>query len=814
MHIILPKPRLTFFRYKVSQHLPEFLLIHRQEHVKCLSQTFDLTVIDEDCDYEYICDKYQPDLTLFETGLNIWDCKRLKITNTAAHSAIPKVGFINADAWCETRSGSLSEMDKWGIETFFSISTTAAEHTPEIADNLFIWPPFIDADVYHDYREAKLIPVILSGSTDPQYPWRRSVYKLISEQYPSLSCPHRGYLTRSPVGQVMYGEHYARTLNASLLAPACGTVAKEVVRKHFEIPGCRACLITEASPALTAAGFVDMKNCVFTDASSISDKLDHLFKNPAELQAITQAGYSLVHSRHTLSHRSQILQWYTLHRALRDNQKIVQTNPFEPLIVADPSSTPGDSHIVSNGLHLVLLRQGDEALWAGNLERAKELYHRCLNYMRRLPEAKFRLALCSLYQGNAKLAVRWIWEPLQYSLGDYKAIDPDPVEWAYYVTSLLCLGKLKTARKRASEFPWLRHPELDRVRWAVGLLGTCSDTVAHTPSDPNDKYRASIHQLPERNTQKWLEELCKMLKACGQNHLVNILTPCITSEASVYGDNVCGSRSGPGILSERITNCKKGCWDQEINYYTRPTIAARSRDYRFLGSRLRRKLTNVLVAVLRRVEQQVGYFLPYSLSELRNEELCQAIERLTREENIKTVLILGAALRTRNTEALLSSVLGIEDGPALFCISQARDRFMTLKKFLLSYPKTKLYQPSSSRQEGVSAELETTISRIKQDNQLGRFDALLVEGSELEQIVSTSTILSREVRAARFVVLSGLNGDVNFTIYQELLVTPTHDLLDHNLESPGGYAIFKKQESVSRGLTLSYSTGAEWSGMS
>jgi hypothetical protein len=431
--------------------------------------------------------------------------------------------------------------------------------------------------------------------------------------------------------------------------------------------------------------------------------------------------------------------------------------------------------------------------------------------MRRLPEAKFRLALCSLYQGDAKLAVRWSWEPIQYSLGDYKAIDPDPAEWAYYIISLLCLGKLKTARKRASEFPWLRHPELDRVRWAVGLLTTCSDTETPTASDPDQRYRASIHQLPERNTQKWTEELGKMLKACGQNQLVNTLTSCITSEALVYQDKACGPRSTAGTLSGSITNSRKGRLDHKIINYARPTISACSRDYRFIGSRVRRKLTNVVIALLRRVEQQVGYFLPYALSEMRNDELCQAIERLTREESIKTVLILGAALGTRNTEALLSSVLGIENGPDLFCISQARDRFMTLQKSLRSYPKTKLYRPSSSPREGVSAELEKTLSRIKHDNQLDRFDALLVEGSELEKVVSTSTMLSREVRAARFVVLSGLNRGVNFAIYQELLVNPTHELLDHNLESPGGYAIFKKQESVSHGLVLSCSTGAEWS---
>ena len=303
MHINSRKPKLIFFQNKYADDLPEFLLAHKQEHINCLSLFFDVTVIRHDCDYEQICDLHQPDLALFESGVNLLTCKKPKISNVRSCQIIPKLGLLNADAWCETRSGSLSEMEQWGIETLFSISATAAEHMPAIADRLFIWPNSIDPVIYHDYNEHKLIPVLLSGATAAQYPWRRRVYKLIAEHYPSLWCPHRGYLSRSPAGQVISGIKYARTINAAEVAPVCGTVAREVVRKHFEIPACNTCLITERARNLEEAGFVDMVNCIFADEHDILDKLEFLLTQPDRLRQITTAGYELVHAQHTQKNR-------------------------------------------------------------------------------------------------------------------------------------------------------------------------------------------------------------------------------------------------------------------------------------------------------------------------------------------------------------------------------------------------------------------------------------------------------------------------------------------------------------------------------
>src|SRR2546430_633804 len=124
------KPSLVFFQFKYDDHLPPFLLTHKREHVDCLSRSFDVTVINEDCDYNEVCDQYEPALALFESGVNHATCRRLRIENVRSNLTVPKLGLHHADAFCNARSGFLSDMEHWGIDTFFAISTTAAEHTP------------------------------------------------------------------------------------------------------------------------------------------------------------------------------------------------------------------------------------------------------------------------------------------------------------------------------------------------------------------------------------------------------------------------------------------------------------------------------------------------------------------------------------------------------------------------------------------------------------------------------------------------------------------------------------------------------------
>jgi hypothetical protein len=533
------KPKLVFFQWK-HDLLPMFLQLHMQLHVKCLSEFFDVVLINEHCDYQQVCDKYQPELTLFESGFRSKISHKLNIKNTSAYPQIPKLGLHNGDSWCDCRAGFISDMEYWGIETFFSISTTTAEHTPEIAKNLFVWPNFIDSDIYHDYHQSKVVPVLFTGLMNSLYPWRQKMYKIISNHYELLALSHSGYKNYST--KMFQGEQYARAINSSWFVPTCGTIAKEVVRKHFEIPGSRACLLTEKAPSLEAAGFVDMQNCVFADENNVLDKLEYLFENTNELTRIINGGYELVQNNHTLKQRDQIYQWFNLKKKLKHDEIIVQLNPFHPLKIVTQSSRIKTKPIICNGLHLELLRQGDENLWAGKYDEAEALYLKCLDYIDWMCEPKLKLTLCNLFKGNAHTAFRWISGPLMNNFRVYKAFEPDPIEWAYFIVSLLCRGKLEEAMIRSKQFPLLHHPELDYVRCAISCIQNKVDKLIHL-SCKQVKSRSSIHQLPQRSLGDWINFLCVLLKACQQHSYANILRSAVYKN-EVMPEKPLGVKSG------------------------------------------------------------------------------------------------------------------------------------------------------------------------------------------------------------------------------------------------------------------------------
>lgn len=781
------KPKLIFFQFRHDQTLASFVLLHRQQHVKCLSEFFDVVVINEDCDYQQICDQYNPDLTLFESGVNNDNIHRLNIKNTHTHPMIPKVGFHNGDSWCEARAGFLSDMEQWGIETVFSISSTIAEHFPEITENLFVWPNFIDAKVYRDYELPKTVPVLITGGVSPLYPWRQKVNKIITQHFPSLICPHSGYVRSATL--MFHGEQYARLINASWFVPTCGTLAKEVVRKHLEIPASRACLVTEKSSALEAAGFIDMQNCVFADEQDVLDKLDYLFRNQDELERITDAGYSLVHSRHTLKQRDQMLQWFNLNKSLQPNQKIIQNNPFASLTIAEKSSGIKSLPFIGNGLDILLLQQGDKDLYADKYEEAEITYIKCFNYMSRKPETKFKLALCNLYKGNSNTALDWIVQPIQYTLGGYKASSPDPVEWAYFAISLLCSGKVDEAKQHVNHFPMLSHPELDRTRWAIDILKNGESIAYLQRHEYQSTYRYSIHKQPHLSFNEWIEQLCKMLKACQQNDFAEVLTKSIDQSTSLI------KKKDSELTTDKLLNSSKGLHAEKLKDLSfvlsdimgYPFHLSFFNKLLFLRLRKKLKLKPKILIFLNSLEARLGCFLPYSLSEMRNDEFFHAIQRLVEEEDIEKVLIIGASAGRGSTEALMSGVHGKRSHINVFCINTINSQFTKMKDAYSGSSFIKFYALSSSSTQP-SNELGDIIKSIKQENQISSFDTVLIDGSELNFSVN----LKDEISEASYILLSDISTPQHCKNHSELLMDPSYTLICQNPCLRGGYSIFQK----------------------
>jgi hypothetical protein len=322
------------------------------------------------------------------------------------------------------------------------------------------------------------------------------------------------------------------------------TVAKDAVRKHFEIPGCKADLITEKSPALKPR-VQTWSTASLPTVMMSSTRLIGCFAT-ATRSAITEAGHHLVHSRTPIGHA--VRSWSGIAcKSLPDSHRIVQLNPFELPIAVDKAASKGTCHVHSNGRHLQLLREGDRHFAQRDFAAAKQAYLGCISLMRWMPEPRLRMALCSLHGGDPEAALRWLDEITGFALRVYGAADPDPVEWAVRIVALLCFGASGSAISAARQYPRLEHLELARARWLCASLQDASIPLL-LPSE--GECRASLHVLGNRSGDEWLGDVCLMFHACGQYNIVRRLRQRTVADRPHWTQPAAAVRASPWSRGE------------------------------------------------------------------------------------------------------------------------------------------------------------------------------------------------------------------------------------------------------------------------
>ena len=97
--------------------------IFRQGIVSLLADESDMQLVAEASSGREALQQFRthkPDITLFESGVYVANDRVLR--NTDAFPEIPRLGFLHCDAYCPTRSVFFSDMEHWGVETFFTLS--------------------------------------------------------------------------------------------------------------------------------------------------------------------------------------------------------------------------------------------------------------------------------------------------------------------------------------------------------------------------------------------------------------------------------------------------------------------------------------------------------------------------------------------------------------------------------------------------------------------------------------------------------------------------------------------------------------------
>ncbi|HEY9619558.1 MAG TPA: glycosyltransferase family 1 protein [Crinalium sp.] len=211
--------------------------------------------------------------------------------------------------------------------------------------------------------------------------------------------------------------------------------------------------------------------------------------------------------------------------------------------------------------------------------------------------------------------------------------------------------------------------------------------------------------------------------------------------------------------------------------------------------------------------------------EIKDDEFYQAIQRLARRKDIKTVLEIGSSSGGGSTEAFVKGLRDNPSNPSLFCMEVSKPRFTELQNRYASEGFVKCYNVSSvpvekfpSREQiadfyalydtplkNYSAEqvlgwlqqdidyVKTAgvpgdgIQRIKAENNIDCFDMVLIDGSEF-----TGNVELDEVYGAKFILLDDICTYKNYDSHQRLLEDLHYILIAQNKALRNGYSIFRK----------------------
>jgi len=211
--------------------------------------------------------------------------------------------------------------------------------------------------------------------------------------------------------------------------------------------------------------------------------------------------------------------------------------------------------------------------------------------------------------------------------------------------------------------------------------------------------------------------------------------------------------------------------------------------------------------------------------EIKNDEFYYTIQKIAREENIRTVLEIGSSAGTGSTEAFATGLKENPHKPTIFCMEVSKPRFAELREKYEKDSFVKCYNVSSvslnnfPSEQDIAEFYNTTktalnnypldrvlgwlrqdieyikssgvpddgIQRIKQENNIVNFDMVLIDGSEFTGISELN-----EVYGAKIIMLDDINGFKNYHNYNRLLNDPSYSLTVENWKLRNGYAIFKR----------------------
>ncbi len=520
-HNSQPKYRALYVRQKPGLSGINWLHKLEDEIVAILKNDFDLTVIDFDFDYGEICDKYLPDLVIFESPGGTRSIP-LNISNINACPGVPRVAFTNnQDPHDTSRVSLLRMMDAMRIKQAFSIAGAATmRQSPELMGRIFPTPQYFDASVFKDYGLEKIVPVTIFGwGAAPEfYNWRTSIVHEIYNYFPTLVYTHPSYTSNTQAHRFpISGEDYAKMINRSRFSAADTTRLDYVVRKHLEIPASGAVLISSPTPDTLFYGFRDLENCIMGSGTELYQKMAHVATNPRLYESIRMKGHELVHARYSRDKWHWIRDWYTCYRSLKPGETVQQHGVFGPFAAvpggAEVPAVAGD--FMKDSEFSLTMRAAWNNIVAGErLQEAEQALTNLLGWLTHLSEPYMLLGVIALLRSEPSKAKEMFIRPYQIRClreQNNTFYDPEELVWLAMTAVLMNDGNLTRELRAAAE--GVRFLGLRRLEWLFQTQGRFDEPPTANVTDRKPDDALSVHWTGQVDIINWQSLMSRIMSA-------------------------------------------------------------------------------------------------------------------------------------------------------------------------------------------------------------------------------------------------------------------------------------------------------------
>ena len=507
------RPRLLYFNGPWNYLGERMIQSYIEPFRRLLEQDFEVISVEGNRDFRQEVETHRPDMVLFHTGCEAPGEPEVTITNTDAFPGIPRMGYMFRDPFSPSRMATMNRMRTWRVDQVITDFRPTDTPAPYFKDTMYL-PWWIDDRLFRDYGETKSLCVTLTGSgwlSQCIYKWRKEICLQLLPRFPIFHAPSLGNRQNN---HDYTGERYARLLNRSQFSAGCGTINRYLTMKLLEIPAARCCLVTEEIEVLKAIGFKDGVNCIFADAQNVAAKVQALLDDPARLQSITDAGYSLVHQHHTQRNRRIFSDWYRLWQSKGPDQRVVQVNPLEPLqIIAGDSPVPSTTFPRENPV-ADALTEGYRLLAASRWNDALVKFDWVLAIIPCVAEARLGAALCLMRLGRLADATPHLRYNLNLMVGHFGYVHPDPIDMAFIGVLCLRMKDANSAVNMLGKYTQVRHPALNAMRWILAqtIPGIASQPVFKIQEGDETTNVETVHLLPQQTFADWAALLMAHLR--------------------------------------------------------------------------------------------------------------------------------------------------------------------------------------------------------------------------------------------------------------------------------------------------------------